>query len=134
VILTSITFGVLGLPVVDLSSVLLQIGDVDRCAVYVSLAPGMENPAGVDLPEDDAAWCHQYTSSEEEQNRPTPTTEDWQWIRPLRRRCRQRAAKHRNVVGSSRSPTTTRRRRRRRHLWFEGRVVVRTLRRPLLVG
>jgi len=55
--------------------VLLQIGDVDQCAVYMSLAPGMENPAGVDLPEDDAARCHQYTSSEE-QNRPAPTTED----------------------------------------------------------
>jgi len=36
----------------------------------------MENPAGVDLPEGDAAWCLQYTSSEEEQNRPAPTTED----------------------------------------------------------
>jgi len=56
--------------------VLLQIGDIDRCAVYISLAPGMENPAGVDLLEDDAARCHQYTSSEEEQNRPAPTTED----------------------------------------------------------
>ena len=40
---------------VDLSLMLLQIGDVDRCAVYISLAPGMENPAGVDPPEDDAA-------------------------------------------------------------------------------
>jgi len=55
---------------------LLQIGDVDRCAVYISLAPGMENPAGVDPPEDDAARCPQYTSNEEEQNRPAPTTED----------------------------------------------------------
>jgi len=36
----------------------------------------MENPAGVDPPEDDAARCPQYTSSEEEQNRPAPTTED----------------------------------------------------------
>jgi len=36
----------------------------------------MENPAGMDPPEDDAAWCPQYTTSEEEQNRPTPTTED----------------------------------------------------------
>ena len=36
----------------------------------------MENPAGVDLPEDDAARCPQYTSSEEERNRPAPTTED----------------------------------------------------------
>jgi len=36
----------------------------------------MENPTGVDPPEDDAARCPQYTSSEEEQNRPAPTTED----------------------------------------------------------
>ncbi|XP_021309130.1 mucin-7-like [Sorghum bicolor] len=32
-----------------------KIGDVDRCAVYISLVPGMENPAGVDPPEVDAA-------------------------------------------------------------------------------
>ncbi|XP_021311824.1 proline-rich protein 36-like [Sorghum bicolor] len=31
-----------------------RIGDVDRCAVYVSLAPGMENPTRMDLPEGDA--------------------------------------------------------------------------------
>ena len=31
---------------------------------------------GVDPPEDNAARCPQYTSSEEEQNRPAPTTED----------------------------------------------------------
>jgi hypothetical protein len=55
---------------------LLQIGDVDRCTVYVSLAPGMENPTGEDPPEDDAARCTRYTSSEEEQNHPAPTTED----------------------------------------------------------
>jgi len=36
----------------------------------------MENPAGVDPPEDDAARCARYTSSEEEQNHPAPTTED----------------------------------------------------------
>ncbi|XP_021317639.1 skin secretory protein xP2-like [Sorghum bicolor] len=36
----------------------------------------MENPAGVDPPEDNAARCPQYTSSEEEQNRSAPTTED----------------------------------------------------------
>ncbi|XP_021317693.1 uncharacterized protein LOC110435913 [Sorghum bicolor] len=53
-----------------------KIGDIDRCAVYLSLAPGMENPAGIDPPEDDAAQCPQYTSSEEEQNRPASTTED----------------------------------------------------------
>ena len=56
--------------------VLSQIGDVDRCAVYVSLAPGMENPTGIDPPEGDAARCPQYTSSEEEHNHPAPTTED----------------------------------------------------------
>jgi len=44
--------------------------------VYVSLAPGMENPAGMDPPEGDAARCPQYISSEEEQSRPAPTTED----------------------------------------------------------
>jgi len=36
----------------------------------------MENPAGMDPLEDDAARCPQYASSEEEQNRPAPTTED----------------------------------------------------------
>jgi len=36
----------------------------------------MENPVGMDSPKGDAARCSQYTSSEEEQNRPTPTTED----------------------------------------------------------
>jgi len=36
----------------------------------------MKNPARMDPPEGDAAWCPQYTSSEEEQNRPAPTTED----------------------------------------------------------
>ena len=55
---------------------LLQIGDVDRCTMYVSLAPGMENPAGEDPPEEDAARCTRYTSSEEDQARPVPTTEE----------------------------------------------------------
>jgi hypothetical protein len=54
----------------------LQIGDVDRCTVYVSLAPGMENPAGEDPPEEDAARCTHYTSSEEDQARPIPTSEE----------------------------------------------------------
>jgi len=36
----------------------------------------MENPAGMDPSEGDAARCPQYTSSEEEQNHPAPTTED----------------------------------------------------------
>jgi hypothetical protein len=44
----------------------------------------MENPAGVDPPEDDAARCARYTSSEEEQNHPAPTTKDRvAWKRPL---------------------------------------------------
>ena len=59
-----------------LTLVLLQIRDIDRCSVYVSLAPGMDQPAGVDQVVDDAARCPQYTSSEEEQNRPAPTTKD----------------------------------------------------------
>ena len=60
----------------DLSLLLLQIGDVDRCTVYVSLAPGMENPAGEVPPEEDAARCTHYTSSEEDQARPVPTSEE----------------------------------------------------------
>jgi hypothetical protein len=64
------------LSVANLSLLLLQIGDVDRCTVYVSLAPGMENPAVEDPPEEDAARCTRYTSSEEEQARPVPTTEE----------------------------------------------------------
>jgi len=36
----------------------------------------MENPAGEDPSEEDAARCTRYTSSEEEQARPVPTTED----------------------------------------------------------
>ena len=44
--------------------------------VYVSLAPGMEHPAGVDPPADDAARCDRYTSSDEEENQPAPTTDD----------------------------------------------------------
>jgi len=54
----------------------LQIGDVDRCTVYVSLAPGMEDPAREDLPEGNTARCTRYTSSEEEQAHPVPTTEE----------------------------------------------------------
>ena len=61
---------------VDSSLLLLQIGDVDRCTVYVSLAPGMENPAGEVPPEEDAARCTHYTSSEEDQARPVPTSEE----------------------------------------------------------
>jgi len=36
----------------------------------------MENPAGEDPPEEDAARCTRYTSSEEDQARPVPTTEE----------------------------------------------------------
>jgi len=36
----------------------------------------MENLAGEDPLEDDAARCTRYTSSEEEQNHPAPTTKD----------------------------------------------------------
>ena len=44
--------------------------------MYVSLAPGMEHPAGVDPPADNVARCDRYTSSDEEENRPAPTTDD----------------------------------------------------------
>jgi len=36
----------------------------------------MENPAGEDPPEEDAARCTHYTSSEADQARPVPTTEE----------------------------------------------------------
>jgi len=36
----------------------------------------MENPAAEDPPEDDAARCARYTSSDEEQTHPAPTSED----------------------------------------------------------
>ena len=36
----------------------------------------IENPAGMDPPQGDTARCPQYTSSEEEQDRHAPTTED----------------------------------------------------------
>jgi len=36
----------------------------------------MENPVGEDPPEEDAARCTRYTSSEEDQTRPVPTTEE----------------------------------------------------------
>jgi len=36
----------------------------------------MENPAGENPPEEDAARCTRYTISEEEQAHPVPTTED----------------------------------------------------------
>jgi len=44
--------------------------------VYVSLAPGMEHPAGMDNPADNAARCDRYNSSDEEENRPASTTDD----------------------------------------------------------
>ena len=53
-----------------------QIGDIDRCTVYVLLAPDMDHPAGVDPSADNAVRCYQYTSSDEDQNRPALTTDD----------------------------------------------------------
>jgi len=100
----------------------------------------MENPVGVDLPEGDAARCLQYTSSEEEQNRPAPTTEDRvAGKRPLAvdpspaealPAESSQAPKRRRLAGSL---MTTTRRRRPCLLWSRGRAVVRTLRRSLLV-
>jgi len=44
----------------------------------------MDHPARVDPPVDEAARCPQYTSSEEDQSRPAPTTEDRAaWKRPI---------------------------------------------------
>ena len=42
----------------------------------MSLAPGMDHPAGADPPADNAARCFQYTSSDEHQSRPAPTMDD----------------------------------------------------------
>jgi len=36
----------------------------------------MEHPTGVDPPVDKAARCYRYTSSDEDDNRPVPTTDD----------------------------------------------------------
>jgi len=36
----------------------------------------MDHPAGVDPPADNAARCFQYTSSDEDQSRPTPTMDN----------------------------------------------------------
>jgi len=44
--------------------------------VYVSLAPGMEHTTGVDPLADNAARCYRYTSSDEDDSRPAPTTDD----------------------------------------------------------
>ena len=49
---------------------------MDRATVYVSLARDVEHPAGMDPPADDAARCEQYTSSDEGEIRPAPTTDD----------------------------------------------------------
>jgi len=108
--------------------------------VYVSLAPGMENPAGKDPPEDDAARCARYTSSEEEQARPIPTTEERvAGKRPLAADPSpaptlpaesSQAPKRRRLVQIT---TTTTRRRMPHRRWSEGLVAVRTMRRPLLI-
>jgi len=55
---------------------MLQIGDIDRAIVYVSLALGMEHPPRVDPPMDNAARCFQCTSSDEDDNRLASTTND----------------------------------------------------------
>jgi hypothetical protein len=39
----------------QLIAFILQIGDIDRATVYVSLVPGMEHPTRVDPPMDNAA-------------------------------------------------------------------------------
>jgi len=36
----------------------------------------MDHPSGVDPPVDNIARCYHYTSSDEDQNRPAPTTDD----------------------------------------------------------
>ena len=36
----------------------------------------MDHPTGVDPPADNAAWCYQYTSSDEDQSRPALTIDD----------------------------------------------------------
>ena len=41
----------------------------------MSLAPGMDHPAGVDPPVDNAARCLEYTNSDEDQRRPVSTTD-----------------------------------------------------------
>jgi hypothetical protein len=44
--------------------------------VYVSLAPGMEHPAGVDPSMENAAWCYPYTSRDDDADQVAPTTDD----------------------------------------------------------
>ena len=36
----------------------------------------MEHPAGVDPPADNDAQCYRYTSSDKDENRTAPTTDD----------------------------------------------------------
>jgi hypothetical protein len=52
--------------------IIVHIEDIDRASVYVSLAPDMEHPMGVDLPMDNAARCYRYTSSDEDANQAVP--------------------------------------------------------------
>ena len=44
--------------------------------MYVSLAPGVEHPTGVDPPVGDTARCDRYTSIDEAERRPAPTIEN----------------------------------------------------------
>ena len=44
--------------------------------MYVSLALGIEHLARVDPPMDNATRCYHYTSSDDEESRPAPTTND----------------------------------------------------------
>ena len=55
---------------------LVVIGRIDRATVYVSLAPDMEHPTGVDPLAGNATRCYRYTSSDEDDNQPMPTTDD----------------------------------------------------------
>jgi hypothetical protein len=60
-----------------LITIVLQIGDIERALVYVSLASDMEDPVGVDPPMDNIDWCYRYTSSDEDDDHLAPTTDDW---------------------------------------------------------
>ena len=52
---------------------LSQIGDIDRCSVYVSLAPGMDHPAGVDPP---GRQCCSVSPIHQQRQGPEPSSAD----------------------------------------------------------